>query len=288
MTEDTATGTEALSDGARTKLAQLREILTSLQGVVVAFSGGVDSSLVLAVARECLKEKCLAATATSETYSHKELDAARAFARKIGAEHCVFETSELGIEGFRENPPDRCYFCKHELFSKLRELAGERGLAHVADGANADDRNDHRPGMRAGAELAVRSPLMEAGITKDEVREISRALGLPTWGRPARACLASRFPYGSAITADKLVQVAAAEDVLDSLGFTQFRVRHHGDVARIEVPADEVPRLVEPGTRAKVVAELKRAGFTYVTVDLQGFRSGSMNEILVGDSSPTY
>ena len=278
MTEDATTRTQA-------RLAHLREILTSLDGVVVAFSGGVDSSLVLAVARECLKEKCLAATATSETYSHKELDAARVFARRIGAEHYVFETGELDIDGFRENPPDRCYFCKRELFSKLRELAQERELAYVVDGANADDRHDHRPGLRAGAELGVRSPLVEAGITKDEVREISRALGLPTWARPARACLASRFPYGSEITAGKLAQVAAAEDVLESLGFTQYRVRHHGDVARIEVPADEVARLTEPKTRAKVIGELKRVGFTYVTVDLQGFRSGSMNEILEGDSS---
>ena len=285
MAEETATGTQGLSNQTREKLARLREMLTSLEGVVVAFSGGVDSSLVLAVAQERLKEKCLAATATSETYSHKELDAARAFAQRIGAEHCVFATSEIEIDGFRENPPDRCYFCKRELFSKLRELARERGLANVVDGANADDRHDHRPGLRAGAELGVRSPLAEAGITKDEVREISRALGLPTWGRPARACLASRFPYGSEITADKLVQVAAAEEALDSLGFTQYRVRHHGDVARIEVPADEVARLVEPETREKVIAEVKRAGFTYVTVDLQGFRSGSMNEILDADSS---
>jgi uncharacterized protein len=247
---------------------------------MVAFSGGVDSSLLLAVAAETLGERAVAATARSEVYPEPEFRQAQMLAATLGVRHLTFETSELSLPHFTENPPDRCYYCKRDLFEKLAALAQQEGLAWIADGAQADDRGDFRPGARAAQELGVRAPLQEAGLTKADIRELSRRRSLATADFPSRACLASRFPYGDQITPEKLRQVAAAEALLAEAGFHQYRVRHHGAVARVEVPEEDLPRLLEDSLRQKLVAEMKRLGFTYVTVDLQGFRSGSMNEPL--------
>ena len=229
---------------------------------------------------EKLGDKAAAVTARSETYPESEYHQAVSLAEQIGIRHLSIETEELAISAFRRNPPDRCYYCKRELFEKLRNIADELGLRTLVDGANADDVSDFRPGLRAAAELGVRSPLKEAGFTKEEIRLASRALGLTNWDKPAYACLSSRFPYGEPVTAEGVQRVEAAERFLRSFGLSQLRVRHHGDTARIEVLPDEIARLAAPPVRDRVVARLKELGFTYVTLDLQGFRSGSMNEVL--------
>jgi uncharacterized protein len=261
-------------------LNRLRRIIQSMKSALVAYSGGVDSTLVAAVAHAELADKVLAVTAQSEMYPEHQLQDAKRTAKRIGIRHKVIHTSELAIENFSENPPNRCYYCKHELFGEMREVAQREGLAEVMDGANADDPLDHRPGLRAAEELGVRSPLREAGIGKELVRAISRELGLPTWSKPAFACFASRFPYGLRITPERIEMVRRAEEHLRSLGLAQYRVRHHDTIARIEAPSEEIEKLSSPGVRAKLVAEFKRIGYAYVTLDLEGFRSGSMNEVL--------
>ena len=269
-----------MDQALKTKYKQLDEILKSLQSVALAFSGGVDSTLLLRVAKDALPGKLIAFTARSETYPESELEGALCVAKLIGVTCIVIETSELNIECFSDNPPDRCYYCKKELFTRIKKEAQKRGLQHVIDGANADDVSDYRPGSRAGAELQVRSPLREAGLTKEDIRLLSRELDLPTWNKPAYACLASRFPYGEKITEDKLKAVAAAEELLKSLGFSNFRVRHHGTIARIEVPRDEIQNALKEEIRGKITSTLKELGFTYVTIDIEGYRTGSMNEPL--------
>ena len=272
---------------AHLKLASLQEKLRQSGSVLIAFSGGVDSSFLLKVAHDTLtpaKGRVLAVTATSSTYPARELEEARQIARLIGAEHRVIQSEELDIAGFAQNPPNRCYYCKGELFGILVGIARKEGIGAVLDGANADDSLDYRPGAQAAREAGVISPLKEAGLTKAEIRELSKDMGLPTWNKPAFACLASRFPYGETITQTKLSKVERAEEVLRTLGFNQIRVRFHGDVARIELNPDEIARAVEPEISSKIYRQFKEIGFAYVTVDIMGYRTGSMNEPITSPS----
>jgi len=262
------------------KLAHLNEIVKGYGTLLVAFSGGCDSALLLKVAHEVLGDGAMAVTARSETYPSEEYERAARIARGLGVKHLTIDTSELSLKGFSSNPPERCYFCKAELFEKLIEVAGERGIQYVADGSSLDDAGDHRPGMRAAAELGVVSPLKKARLTKEDIREISRTLGLSTWDKPSSACLASRFPYGEEITAEKLKMVGAAESFIKSLGFRQVRVRHHGTIARIEVPEKDVNRFLDTPLRESVVRKLREIGYVYVSLDLKGYRTGSLNEVL--------
>ena len=267
------------------KLAHLKELLREMDGAVVAFSSGVDSTFLLRVAHEVLGTRVIAATIRSHTFPKRELDEAVAFCRAEGVRHEVIDSEELDIPGFAENPPDRCYHCKRELFSKLLAFAYANGLAAVLEGSNLDDDGDYRPGRRAIKELGIRSPLHEAGLSKAEIRALSREMGLPTSDKPSFACLASRFPYGERITAGALERVERAEQwLLDAgLGLKQLRVRSHGDLARIEVPRDAIPRLA--ARAAEIAAALKELGFSYVALDLLGYRTGSMNETLPEASS---
>jgi uncharacterized protein len=266
-----------LLDTVETKEAHLRELVRSLEKVVVAFSGGVDSALVLAVATEELGSNAFGVTARSESLAERELDGALAFAQSVGARHELLETRELDDPSYRANPVDRCYYCKRELYEKLAAIAHERGAKWIVDGFNRDDEGDWRPGRKAAAEFAVRSPLAEAGFGKADVRELAKRLGLEIWDKPALACLSSRFPYGTPITLALLHQVDRAEQAVHDAGIRVCRVRHHGEVARIEIPLEEVTTILADGVRELVVAGVRAAGYRYVSLDLGGYVSGNLN-----------
>jgi uncharacterized protein len=263
------------------KWDHLKALLHGMHRAVLAYSGGVDSSLLLRAAAEVMGPHVIAVTAVSETYPSGELLAAQEFARTLGITHKVLHTTELASEAFLSNTPDRCYHCKKELFAKLRGMAETEGIAFVIEGSNTDDLKDHRPGRKAAKEFDVRSPLVEAGISKAEVRELARMLNLPVWDKPSLACLSSRIPYGTRITAGMLRTIQSAEDQLRVLGFRQVRVRHHGETARIEIERADFRRLLDDGAAEAITEAFKKLGFTYVCLDLAGYRTGSMNEGLM-------
>jgi len=267
------------------KLKKLEEILTEMESVLIAYSGGVDSTLVLKVAKDVLGDKVLAVTAKSSVYPSEETAQAKALARNLKVRHKIIETREMANLKFVNNPKDRCYWCKRELFSGLTSIARKNNLKYVLDGTNLADLDDFRPGMKAAGEFGIRSPLKEAMFTKEDIRSLSKRLGLPIWNKPSLACFASRFPYGMKITKENLNKVDEAERYLRGFGITQVRVRHHDKIARIEVLEEDIPKFSEGEFRRQVISYFKKLGYSYVSVDLQGYRTGSMNEVLKGDDN---
>ncbi len=262
------------------KYEKLKNILQKMGGVLVAFSGGVDSTFLLKTAHEVLGKNVLAVIASSETYPQKEREEAIRFAEKFNIRHKVIETKELESSDFANNPPQRCYFCKKELFSKLKDIAEAGGIPCILDGSNYEDTSDFRPGTKAAEELGIRSPLKEAHLRKSEIRQLSKRSSLSTWNKPSLACLSSRFPYYTKIDKENIKQVARAEECLRKLGFVQVRVRHHGQIARIEIEPSEFPKITDKKVREAVIKNFKKSGYIYIALDLAGFRSGSMNEPL--------
>lgn len=269
-------------DALHQKKQALEAYLRELGSVAVAFSSGVDSTFLLKVAHDLLGEKAIAVTARSCSFPRREQEEAAAFCASEGIRQIVVDSEELSIEGFRQNPPNRCYLCKRELFTKIRDIAASNGIAYVAEGSNLDDTGDYRPGLQAVAELGIKSPLREAQLTKAGIRQLSRELGLPTWEKPSFACLASRFVYGETISEEKLSMVDRAEQRLLDMGFRQVRVRVHDTLARIEIEPSEFPKLLEGNTAAELDRYLRELGFAYVSLDLGGYRTGSMNRTLSG------
>ncbi|SHI13877.1 ATP-dependent sacrificial sulfur transferase LarE [Clostridium intestinale] len=262
------------------KLELLKDIIRKKGSAAVAFSGGVDSTFLIRVAKEVLGDKLIAVTATSSTYPERELNEAIKYAKDFGVKHIIISSEELDIEGFASNPKNRCYYCKKELFTKVKEVALENGVEYVFDGSNLDDNGDYRPGMLAAKELLVASPLKEAGLTKKDIRDLSKEYGLATWNKPAFACLSSRFPYGNKITLPKLKMIDQAEQFLLDMGIRQVRVRHHGEIARIEVAPEEREKFFNIEFMDKISSKFKEIGFIYTTLDIAGYRTGSMNEVL--------
>lgn len=273
--------TEAgLSKTAIEKMEHLKSIFQEMGRVAIAFSGGVDSTFLLKTAHDLLGENAIALTVRSRVFPERELQEAKDFCRQEGIRQIVLSFDELKVEGFRDNPPNRCYLCKTALFQAMKEKAQEEGIQIIAEGSNMDDLGDYRPGLKAVAELGIRSPLREAELTKSEIRILSKQLNLPTWEKPSFACLASRFVYGEQITKEKLGMVEQAEQLLLDLGFRQMRVRIHGNLARIEVLPEDISRFMEPKLRETIQRKFREYGFAYVSLDLIGYRTGSMNEIL--------
>lgn len=262
------------------KQEELEKLLESYKRVAVAFSSGVDSTYLLKMAQKVLGENVIAVTASSCSFPKRELEEAKTFCRENGIRHIVVESEELDIDGFRQNPKNRCYLCKHELFEKIRSIAKENGIETVVEASNTDDDGDYRPGLVAVKELGIESPLRHVGLSKKEIREYSKELGLPTWNKQSFACLSSRFVYGETISEEKLAMVDQAEQLLLDMGFHQLRVRIHDKLARIEVHPSEFEKIMQEENRTKIFHKLKQYGFTYVTLDLQGYRTGSMNETL--------
>ncbi len=272
---------EPLTAELQEKLSKLEEYLKGLGSLAVGFSGGVDSSFLLVVAHEVLGDRVIAVTNADASVPERELKEAKAFCEARGIRQVICAVNPMSEEEYRHNGPDRCYFCKHGIFSEVKRVAEENGISYAAEGSNMDDLGDYRPGLRAVEELSVKSPLREAGLTKAEIREISKAMGLPTWSKPAYACLASRFVYGEEITEEKLHMIDLAESFLIEQGFLEERVRMHGNLARIEVPAKDISRLAADEMREKIYLKFKEIGFFFVTLDLHGYQTGSMNATIM-------
>ena len=271
---------QEITEEQKNKLSKLRSIISDLGSLAVGFSGGVDSSFLLAVAKEELGDRLIAVTGADASVPEREVNEAKEFCRERGIRHIICKINPLEDEEYRKNGPDRCYFCKRGIFGKIREIALENGIEYLAEGSNMDDLGDYRPGLKAVEELSVKSPLREAGLYKSDIRLLSKAMGLPTWSKPAYACLASRFVYGEEITEKKLHMIDKAEQFLIENGFFEERVRMHGNIARIEVPAADIPRLASDEIRSVVYEEFKKLGFLFVTLDMKGYRTGSMNATL--------